>query len=119
MFDGILQDPLGAFDAVAFVTQVAKVEIQSRIGKACFQRAFHFFCGLRVVAFRLRINGLTEVQDDLGLLRLLERDAARAFHDGGQSTSFLCGGTVVGVFEEHLCQMGQRFLTGFRYRVQP
>ncbi len=66
----------------------------------------------------LGVDGLPEMQDDLGLFGLLERDLAGASHDGGETAALLGGRAVVAVIEEDLRQLGHGLLAGLLHRVE-
>ena len=69
MFNGMLQMTNGAFESVSTRAEETQIEIKGRVIKARFQCVFEFFRGLRCLVLGLRVDCLTEMQDDFRLLR--------------------------------------------------
>ena len=72
MFDGTSQIAKGTFGAFGFRAQQSEVEIQGRMIETSFQRSFQLVRSHGFLAFGLRIDGLSQVQDDFGLLGLVQ-----------------------------------------------
>src|SRR5688572_8687310 len=99
----MLQMPDGRLEAVTFRANKAEIKIQCRMVEASFERVFQLFGGLAFIVLGLRVDGLTEVKDDLRLLGLLHGKLTGAAHQRLQAAPRLGALAVVGgVFEEDL-----------------
>ena len=67
----------GALLPVALESQIAEVEVQRRVIKARLEGALQFVGRGRLVTLRLRVDGLAQMQHDLGLLGMLHARVAR------------------------------------------
>ena len=70
----------GGLETITLGAEQTQIKVQCRMVESGFEGVLEFFGSLILVVLRLRVDGLTQMQDNLGLFGLLhgESDRCRA-----------------------------------------
>ena len=117
MLDGFLQVAHGGL-RIVLPGEQPQVIVRGRLSQADGRGAFQFLGGLLLLSLRLRVDRLTQVQQDAGLFGLLQRQVARpAGERADAAAAALPGLTLIGLRKEHRGQFGHGRLARFLDRV--